>query len=119
MENKELLEKFKAIVGENDVKEITGTYYGESDEGGVDDWYFVNNNSEDFTSAQQLKWSKEVYELLELAVARFLGEGWYDGHPGLSGEISYSAPSEKNPNGVLTLSQSVKEWTALPNEHIY
>ena len=43
----------------------------------------------------------------------------YDEHDSIKGAISYNAPNEKNPNGVLTLSQSVMDWTQLPDKHIY
>ena len=119
MTNKELLEKFKAIVEGTDVKEIYGYYNGESDEGGVDDWDYVTNNSCPESNFIFLKIENRIYKLFDIALEKFLGDAWYDGSEGISGTISYDAPSDKNPNGVLTLSQSVKEWTALHDKHIY
>ena len=105
MENKELLEKFKSIVEGTDVKEIYGYYSRVSDEGGFVDWDFVTNNSCPESNFIFSKIRDEIYELFDIALEKFLGDAWSDGH----GTISYNAPNEKNPNGVLTLNQRVRD----------
>ena len=95
MENKELLEKFKSIVEGTDVKEIYGYYNGESDEGGVDDWDYVTNNSCPESNFIFLKIENRIYKLFDIALEKFLGDAWYNGHDGIAGTISYNAPNEK------------------------
>ena len=117
MENKELLEKLKSIVEGTDVKEIYGYYSRVSDEGGFVNWDFVTNNSCPESNFIFSKIKDEIYELFDIALEKFLGDAWSDGHA-VAGTISYNAPNKKNPNGVLTLNIGSGIVLTLPDEYI-